>query len=104
MASIVKDDFSWARIRASMTEVASGVVMPAILREARRFPSQCKVTRRMRDIRRLLFICLAGVSFSLGVIGLFLPVMPTTCFMLVAVWAASKSSPFNALREGAEPA
>jgi|UPI0002F62B92 hypothetical protein len=38
MASIVKDDFSWARIRASMTEVASGVVMPAILREARRFP------------------------------------------------------------------
>ena len=47
----------------------------------------------MRDIRRQLVICLAGVSFSMGVIGLFLPVMPTTCFMLVAVWAASKSSP-----------
>ncbi|WP_348521305.1 YbaN family protein [Chromohalobacter sp. 296-RDG] len=52
-----------------------------------------KVARRMYDIRKLLFICLAGVSFSLGVVGLFLPIMPTTCFMLVAVWAASKSSP-----------
>lgn len=30
---------------------------------------------------------------TLGFIGLFLPLMPTTCFLILAVWAFSKSSP-----------
>lgn len=42
---------------------------------------------------RTAYRLLALVSFALGVVGAFLPLMPTTCFMLVAVWAASKSSP-----------
>ncbi|WP_110650982.1 YbaN family protein [Salinicola peritrichatus] len=44
-------------------------------------------------MRNAIYVSLAAISFSLGVIGLFLPVMPTTCFMLAAVWLASKGSP-----------
>lgn len=47
----------------------------------------------MRPIYRYLYLSLAALSFCLGVIGVFLPLMPTTVFMLVAVWAASRSSP-----------
>ena len=51
----------------------------------------------MSSIRRLFFLAIAWVSFGLGTIGVFVPLMPTTCFMLLAVWAASKGSPRFAL-------
>ncbi|QJQ97080.1 YbaN family protein [Halomonas sp. PA5] len=44
----------------------------------------------MRNITYLLF---AWLCFALGVIGVFVPLMPTTCFMLLAVWSASRGSP-----------
>ncbi|OLO05336.1 hypothetical protein BTW07_04740 [Salinicola socius] len=47
----------------------------------------------MSGMRNAIYVTLAAISFALGVIGLFLPVMPTTCFMLAAVWLASRGSP-----------
>ncbi|MDH5834529.1 YbaN family protein [Luteimonas kalidii] len=35
---------------------------------------------------------LAYVSLGLGIIGAFLPVMPTTVFVLIAAWAAARGS------------
>lgn len=42
---------------------------------------------------RALWIGLAALSFGIGVIGIFLPLLPTTEFMLGAVYCASKGSP-----------
>ncbi len=41
----------------------------------------------------ILWVAVAAISFSLGMVGIFLPLMPTTVFMLIAVYCASKGSP-----------
>ncbi|WP_457808241.1 YbaN family protein [Kushneria sp. EE4] len=42
---------------------------------------------------RYVWIALAGLCFALGAIGVIVPLLPTTPFMLAAVALASKGSP-----------
>lgn len=42
---------------------------------------------------RWLLLAVAGLCLLLGIVGIFLPVMPTVPFLIVAAWAASRSSP-----------
>jgi uncharacterized protein len=43
--------------------------------------------------RRIVWLLVAGVSFAVGILALFIPGIPTTEFILLAAFAASKSSP-----------
>lgn len=47
----------------------------------------------MRALRRPLLLGTGWLCVALGIIGIIMPLFPTTPFLLVAVWAFSRSSP-----------
>lgn len=51
-----------------------------------------RYTLSRMDIRKALLIFVGTVCVGLGVLGMFLPLMPTTVFLLMAAYCYSKSS------------
>ena len=52
-----------------------------------------KTPRPLPAALRYLLLGFAGFNLALGVIGIFVPGLPTTVFILIAGWAAARSSP-----------
>ncbi len=52
---------------------------------------------------RRVHLCLGYASLALGIVGIFLPVLPTTPFVLLAVWFFARSDPALAERLYSHP-
>ena len=50
------------------------------------------IIKRKHTVRKLVFISLGTISLALGIIGIFVPLLPTTPFLLLTAYLYSKGS------------
>lgn len=55
-------------------------------------PQQLAVTRAARGTRRWALLVCGTLSLGLGLLCIFVPLLPTTCFLLLAAWCYARSS------------
>lgn len=51
------------------------------------------VISKMNHVSRLLVLALGWILLGIGIVGLFVPLMPTTVFVLMSAFCFCKSSP-----------
>lgn len=59
--------------------------------------------KRLKRLAKPFYLAVGWVSVVLGAIGVIIPILPTTPFLIVAVWAFSRSSPVFAERIRSHP-
>ena len=65
-------------------------------------PARCPVDHEAAEraarslpgpVRRAIFLSVGGLSVGAGIVGILVPLWPTTCFLLLAAWCFARSSP-----------